>query len=802
MFMIAASLESVLLRRLLVVICSVAFLFWGESGAWANSVKLPGEESSSTVWNLEADKLNTLGDNTIVEAEGGVVLKRGNDILKADFARYYSTTNWVYLRGNVFVRMGRDDINADEAEFDLRSKTGWLTNGHVFMAGPHIYFSGSRIVKHWGDRYTFNKAKVTTCDGETPAWSMNAEQAVVEIDGYAQLFHSSFDVKDVGVFYTPFMVLPAKTTRQSGFLMPDYGISEKRGFYYTQPYFWAIDESHDMTIYGGLMSKIGPLFSLEYRSHEFTGQKTWLAATGIYDRDRVTSPGTGRVENSSYARTNHDRYWLRGMTDGFLGASTWRYRANIDFVSDQDYLREFNQGPVGFDRTRDTLFQMFGRDLQEDDQNRVSAGLISNDWQRVGVVASMRYEQDPSLGHGNRRSRSQDQLVQRLPQLDMFLYKGRILPDFPLEVEAQFQSAYMYRAEGTTGWRSELYPRVSLPLNLGYGSLIGTMGLRQTYYNTSRADYTSPRALYQDNSRTSPRQTGESRTMVDWDIQGYTEASRVWQLGDGEELAAIPENAGKQTWTAVRHEIQPRIRYSMTPRVDQEKNPFYTTDDRILPTNELTYSITNIITRKGERVTVKGEGNQREASRSAFYQDLLRWRIESGYDFDEAERDRYLDKYERRPFMDILSDFEIYPWPWLGYNGKTYISPYDGEITRHDHNLNLRYKDKVSFYTGISFRDKYYDYRKKFKYEDWRDVGLTSRVELVHNMLTVNLTPEWSIYIDDYRNMREGGSLGKAYDQSINIAYTAQCYRIVGRYRYDGYDKSYSVLVEIPGLFE
>ena len=102
----------------------------------------------------------------------------------------------------------------------------------------------------------------------------------------------------------------------------------------------------------------------------------------------------------------------------------------------------------------------------------------------------------------------------------------------------------------------------------------------------------------------------------------------------------------------------------------------------------------------------------------------------------------------------------------------------------------------------MSFRDKYYDYRDKFKYDDWKDVGLTSRVELVHNMLTVNLTPEWSIFIDDYRNMREGGSLGKAYDQSINIAYTAQCYRIVGRYRYDGYDKSYSLMVEIPGLFE
>ena len=303
------------------------------SYAATDVLTIPMEDTKEASWNLEADKLVTLSDNTIVEAQGVVVLQRGNDILKADFARYYSATNWVYLKGNVFVRMGKDDIHSDEAEFDLHSKTGWLTNGHVFMEGPHIYFSGSRIIKHWGDRYTFNKAKVTTCDGTSPAWSMNAEQAVVEIDGYAQLFHSTFDVKNTGIFYSPFMVLPAKTTRQSGLLPPDYGISDKRGFYYTQPYFWAIDESHDMTFYGGWMTKIGPSLSVEYRANEFTDQKTWLAATGIYDKDTVAIPGTSRVsENKQTLRTNNDRYWLRGMADGFLGASTWRYRSNIDYV--------------------------------------------------------------------------------------------------------------------------------------------------------------------------------------------------------------------------------------------------------------------------------------------------------------------------------------------------------------------------------------------------------------------------------------------------------------------------------------
>ena len=43
---------------------------------------------------------------------------------------------------------------------------------------------------------------------------------------------------------------------------------------------------------------------------------------------------------------------------------------------------------------------------------------------------------------------------------------------------------------------------------------------------------------------------------------------------------------------------------------------------------------------------------------------------------------------------------------------------------------------------------------------------------------------------------------GRAPDQSTDIAYSAQCYRIIGRYNYDGYDKSYSIMVELPGIFD
>lgn len=756
-----------------------------------------GEENPR--WHLAADKLTTLSNNTVVEAEGGVVLTRGNDVLKADFARYYSETDWIYLKGNVFVRMGRDDIKAETAEFDLRSKTGWLTNGDVFMEGQHIYFKGERIIKHYGDRYTFQRAKLTTCDGDTPAWSVTADQAVVEIDGYAQLFSSSFQVRDTGVMYTPFMILPANTSRQSGFLAPDYGVSNKRGLYYTQPYFWAIDESSDMTFYGGFMTERGGLMGAEYRSHTFTGQKTWMAFTGIYDRKTITNSNQNDVyPGSSLLRSNNERFWLRGMADGFFGTSGWKYRSNIDYVSDQNYLREFNNGPTGFNSSRNQMFSMFGRDLREYDQNRVSSGMVYRDWNRFGVVGSLRYQQNPALAHGN-APLSRDTLVQELPRLDAFLYKGYVVPTLPLEVEAQFTSGYMYRRSGTSGLRSEISPTLSLPLDLGFVSIISSVGVRQTWYSNTSS---SNNALFDMSSGGNPRQTSEGRTIPRVDFQIFSEANRVWDFDD--ESLSISDPVGSTDLVALRHQVQPRVRYSYTSHVDQERNPYYSEDDRLLPTNELTYSITNILTRKNARV-VPGEeinGAPGPASIGFEYANLVRWRLESGYDFNEASRKKYRDEYKIRPIMDVVSDLEFNITDWMGYGGKLYLSAYSGKTTRQDHGVWFSWPAKAQWSVGVSQRSSDYDYRRRLRYENRNNVHPAEPVRLLYNSLLWNISNEWSVALADYRNMREGGNLGRAYDQSFRVTYTAQCYRFVGEFRYDNYEKSFSIMVELPGLFE
>lgn len=747
-------------------------------------------------WHLTADKLVSLNDGVIVEATGNVVLERGDDVLLADFARYFTTTDWVFVRGHVVVRMGRDELKASEAEFDLNAGTGWLKNGTVFMAGPHIYFAGENVIKHWGDRYTFENAKVTACDGPVPAWSVSAQEAVVEIDGYATLSHSTFQVMDKGVLYSPYMILPAKTTRQSGLLKPDYGFSSLHGAFVTIPWFWAIDKSRDLTFYATWLERTGYMPAVEYRSHLTDQDKTWLALDFLYDKTTFRNDAQDPIAaGDGKVRTNHDRYWLRGMSQGQIGNSPWYYKYDLDYVSDQNFLREFQQRMTGFDATRRSLADFFGRDLQELDKTRITQGYVYRDWERFRLSFGGRYEEDPSIGHGNGSHRD-DTTVQQIPGLNAYLYKGRLLPGLPLEVEGQLDSGYMYRAKGTHGLRTEFYPRLSLPLDVKYATLLASAGLRQTFYGNGhiqggvRSGDTLPRW---------ERGGGERRTVPDFDLTAFTQASRVWPLHRQTPLEVTPDNAGRSQWSSVRHMLQPRVQYSWIPNVDQTRNPYYLEDDRLLPTNRLTFMLDNIFTVRRETV-VAGQAPRGEKPTTASlipdYFDVARLRLGTGYDVGEAGRNRHLDLYPHRPWLDLMADASLSPVPWLALSTRNYFSLYDGSITRSDQTVTLRNARWGTWSVGHSSRNWQYDYARKVQRDSLWDIQFEDSLSLLTNDINLRLFPRWNVGYYSSTNLLTGEN----YERRVSLMFAHQCYNLVGQYIAKGRERSYRFSIELLGI--
>src|SRR4030095_16321664 len=90
----------------------------------------------------------------------------------------------------------------------------------------------------------------TTCVCESgPAqWRISADEIDLTLEGTGIIRHGYFYIYDVPVLYITYGIIPLQSERKTGFLFPEVGQSNKDGFRYLQPFFWAISKSTDATL--------------------------------------------------------------------------------------------------------------------------------------------------------------------------------------------------------------------------------------------------------------------------------------------------------------------------------------------------------------------------------------------------------------------------------------------------------------------------------------------------------------------------------------------------------------------------
>ncbi len=737
-----------------------------------SSFNLPIDYDTSTnQWKLTADIVSTLDNGAILEARGDVILERGKDILKADFIRYYVATEWVYVEGDVFVKLGEDELTATEAEFDLVTSTGFLKNGNVFMSGPHIYFEGEHVNKYQGDTYSFVDAHITSCDPEDPVWGVRASSATVEIDGYATLSHANLVLAETDLPPLPYMVLPVKVTRQSGLLLPDYGYSSLHGTYYTQPYFWAIDEERDVTLYGSLFTKSGIMLSAEYRSHTRTNNKTWFGVDYLF---------------STFGSKEDDRVWLRGMSDGEILNSSWKYKLNADYVSDPSFLLDYDNNMTGYEETNESLEDFFGRGLSELDRNRITTGYVYNRWNWLEFALGFQYTQNPY--YGKELKQSTDPTVQKLPEASVFVYP--LASDIlPIQFDAGMTGSYNYRRYGSSGAKTELTPRITIPFDLGFMTTMAQVGINhRNYFGGSTQGTVAP--LEGDDRA----DINTSSTLLDMKFQASTELARVWEFGtastevlrDGSELLAL------------RHILRPNLSYTYISHEDQTHLPYYSQEDRIYSRNELDLTLRNTFTAKSQYTAFNQEDNTSHTS--IHYKNFAYIDLGFGYNFEEASRKTNLDRFERRPFKDVTLDANINAFG-LGFNSKVSYSLYGDGITRFDLGTNVPLFELEKYLTwsvAYSYRDKMYDYQNILRFAESDDISLSRDVALLRNSFTIKPTSYLDFELVHYLDLHEKNS----YEIDLKASYRHQCYVVSATYTHTHNEQRYGLSIVLPGVFE
>ncbi|MCI5224694.1 MAG: LPS-assembly protein LptD, partial [Candidatus Electrothrix sp. AR4] len=160
--------------------------------------------------------------------------------IKADWMVYDVNLGTVKVRGDVFIDIGPDQLSATDGIVNLNRETGTFNNALIVRQYKNMHIEG-RVIEKTGDiTYHIEDGWLITCklqDGEAPPWSFHAADANITDGGYAFLKHATFRIKNIPVFYSPIMLLPAKRTRQTGFLFPAVSVSDRDGFNMEWPFF-------------------------------------------------------------------------------------------------------------------------------------------------------------------------------------------------------------------------------------------------------------------------------------------------------------------------------------------------------------------------------------------------------------------------------------------------------------------------------------------------------------------------------------------------------------------------------------
>lgn len=728
--------------------------------------------ASDEPWELEADQMYADQDKNLVEAFGNVRMWRMDDYVQADYARLYTDTSWIYLKGNIQARFEGDYIQGREAELDLQNHVGWIVDGRLFLSEDNVYLSGKRLEKTGPHTYTYQEGVMTSCDERPAPWSIKSSRGKVTVEGHARIWHPRFRVLDRPVLYSPYMVAPVRTKRQSGFLLPSISQGSEYGMNINLPYYYVIDDHRDMTFYANYYTDRGFMPGLEYRHTPRLHRKGLWRADWLRDKevhDQGDEPR--RFEDDGLFRPNRDRYWIRGKYDHYDPATQWTFRLDVDYVSDQNYLREFSTGHSGYYASRDEFQDEFGRDIQERDRLlRNNIFRANRNWDRLGFNTRLVYTDNLEYKNSNKPSRK-NPTVQRLPEVSLDLYRTR-LGNSPFELESANQGVYFWREFGTTAARLDLHPRLTMPMRSGFGRIIPSAGWRQTGYFID---------TFQDDPEERDSESRfQARGIYDINIRADTELMRVFDTGPG--LDPDIAQVGDSAWTGVRHALIPKLEFDYIPDKNQDKYPAFDSTDRIAAREELTYSLRNLFTRRQERVQDAAGG----ADVGLDYRDFLRVELEQSYDFREARRSQQRREYSRRPFSDLMSEISFSPNEYVTLGNKTWYSFYENMITEHEHTLSLTWPGKARTWFSLDFLNEIQEYDRK----------IDQKVNILEVGLELEYLRRWRFETSMKRDLESSSSL----ENRLVAEYRHQCYSYVFEYRQTDYDHSFSFRINLLNL--
>jgi LPS-assembly protein len=627
-------------------------------------------------WKIRARNMSYRDREGIYDAEGDVVISRGEEALYAQKAVYNMKTGIAQVEGDVRMESGGDILTGEKGVFDFKKQTGKIINGSLFLKDNHFYVKGGLMEKLAEDTYLVRDCSVTTCDGENPTWRINGSEVKVTVDGYGTVRDAAFRIRNIPVLYVPYMIFPAKTKRQTGLLPPVVGHSSRNGLNVEVPFFWAISDQTDTTFYQRYMSKRGYMQGLEFRYVTGDESKGNFLFDILSDNEDKNMNDPDDVHLSPYSRTNETRYWFRGRLDQNLPNGLVA-RLDADYVSDQDYLNEFETEGSGFG-SRPDLAEESARPVEEKRAPiRTSALRVSRDTENYSLQALGSYYQLP--GNPDRH-----ETAEPLGGLFFSLLPSSI-SGFPAFFTLDSNYDYVWRDEGLKGHSFSLSPELRLPLRFG----------RYVDFEPS-IRYTLDQQRFGD---TQGDMENQSLNTYEAGAKISTSLDRIYDLEFKEARR-------------LKHKIRPTLGYAYRGYQDEDdQSPWFEPMEEEGDANLVTLALENFLDARIE----DNDGN-------VSYRQWAKFALIQSYDIEEKRRNSESGR-DREPFEPLRAELTLNPFQELNVFADVEWDHYDQEITYVDLSLELAVNRSAGRMDRFIL-DYQYDIDDQKSINAWFDVNL------------------------------------------------------------------------------
>ena len=503
-----------MLRTIITTFCLVCLsttLAWGDAG----------NEADDGI-RIKADAMDHNQADDVITASGNVVILWKGATLTSDRASYDRAKKVLTATSNVVIIKGGDTVKGESVSLDLDSGRGELVKGKIFTKQKNAYVTGDSIKRIGESDYTATQGSFTTCDDKSPSWKFGASDLEMTVDETASARNVVFYIKDVPVFYFPYIVFPAKTERRSGFLFPRFGYSDKDGYKADIFYYWAISPSQDATISLNLESKRAVGMGLDYRYLRSRGSSGELGGYLIYDYN------------------THNPRGIIAQSHREIFSPEMNLRTSINMTSDRLVFSDYGQKSGVYN-------------LQSND----STVNFLKTWQNLALTANARYTQDYY-------TQTNSGTLQTLPQIGLSGVRQQIFSS-PVYFDFDSYVTNFYAESAVRGQRFYGKPRLTLVTGIpGYLNVSVTGGAHLRAY---QSDNIPPNSSIHD---------VDGSLLPEAGVRMSTSLSKVYDV-NGEKLQKLRhEIAPEITYNINGHQNQSRLpNYDYLDRIVYQNIVYY-----------------------------------------------------------------------------------------------------------------------------------------------------------------------------------------------------------------------------------